>query len=74
VPWHQTADGFVTLEVLEWYARFAEGQPGVLVVEATGIRDAPSGPRSGSATIASGPGSVASATSGASGARAERGS
>ena len=44
VPWRATADGFVTPEVLDWYARFAEGQPGVLVVEATGIRDVPSGP------------------------------
>jgi 2,4-dienoyl-CoA reductase-like NADH-dependent reductase (Old Yellow Enzyme family) len=44
VPWRATADGHVTPEVLEWYARFAEGQPGVLVVEATGIRDVPSGP------------------------------
>ncbi|PYN89126.1 MAG: NADH oxidase [Candidatus Rokuibacteriota bacterium] len=44
VPWRATADGFVTPEVLEWYARFAEGQPGILVVEATGIRDIASGP------------------------------
>jgi 2,4-dienoyl-CoA reductase-like NADH-dependent reductase (Old Yellow Enzyme family) len=44
VPWRASADGFVTPEVLEWYARFAEGQPGVLVVEATGIRDIASGP------------------------------
>ena len=44
VPWRATADGVVTPEVLEWYARFAEGQPGVLVVEATGIRDIASGP------------------------------
>ena len=44
VPWRATEDGHVTPEVLEWYARFAEGQPGVLVVEATGIRDVPSGP------------------------------
>ncbi len=44
VPWRATEDGYVTPEVLEWYARFAEGQPGVLVVEATGIRDVPSGP------------------------------
>src|SRR5262245_9381024 len=44
VPWRATEDGYVTPEVLEWYARFAEGQPGVLVVEATGIRDIPSGP------------------------------
>ena len=44
VPWRATEDGFVTPEVLDWYARFAEGRPGVLVVEATGIRDVPSGP------------------------------
>src|SRR2546426_11511671 len=44
VPWRATEDGFVTAEVLDWYARFAEGRPGVLVVEATGIRDIASGP------------------------------
>ena len=44
VPWRATDDGFVTPEVLGWYARFAEGQPAVLVVEATGIRDIQSGP------------------------------
>ena len=44
VPWRATEDGFVTDEVLAWYARFAEGRPGVLVVEATGIRDIASGP------------------------------
>ncbi|MGH7391119.1 MAG: NADH:flavin oxidoreductase [Candidatus Rokuibacteriota bacterium] len=44
VPWRATEDGFVTPDVLEWYARFADGQPAVLVVEATGIRDVPSGP------------------------------
>jgi 2,4-dienoyl-CoA reductase-like NADH-dependent reductase (Old Yellow Enzyme family) len=44
VPWRATEDGVVTPEVLDWYARFAAGQPGVLVVEATGIRDIPSGP------------------------------
>src|SRR5690349_21918051 len=44
VPWRATEDGFVTPAVLDWYARFAEGEPGVLVVEATGIRDVPSGP------------------------------
>ena len=31
-------------DVIDWYGRFAEGRPGVLVVEATGIRDVPSGP------------------------------
>jgi 2,4-dienoyl-CoA reductase-like NADH-dependent reductase (Old Yellow Enzyme family) len=44
VPWRATEDGFVTPDVLDWYARFAEGEPGVLVVEATGIRDVRSGP------------------------------
>src|SRR5687767_10822196 len=44
VPWRATDDGFVTPEVLGWYERFAQGQPGVIVVEATGIRDIPSGP------------------------------
>jgi 2,4-dienoyl-CoA reductase-like NADH-dependent reductase (Old Yellow Enzyme family) len=44
VPWRATEDGFVTPEVLDWYGRFAHGRPGVLVVEATGIRDVPSGP------------------------------
>ena len=44
VPWRATEDGLVTPEVLEWYERFARGQPGALVVEATGIRDIPSGP------------------------------
>src|SRR5712692_2980211 len=44
VPWRATEDGYVTPEVLAWYERFAEGQPGALVVEATGIRDIPSGP------------------------------
>jgi dimethylglycine catabolism A len=44
VPWRATEDGFVTPDVVAWYRRFAEGRPGVLVVEATGIRDIPSGP------------------------------
>jgi 2,4-dienoyl-CoA reductase-like NADH-dependent reductase (Old Yellow Enzyme family) len=44
VPWRATEDGFVTAEVLSWYERFARGKPGALVVEATGIRDIPSGP------------------------------
>ena len=44
VPWRATDDGFVTKENLDWYARFAQGRPGVLVVEATGVRDIPSGP------------------------------
>src|ERR1044071_4474184 len=44
VPWRATEDGFVTPQNLDWYRRFAEGKPGVLVVEATGVRDIPSGP------------------------------
>lgn len=44
VPWRATDDGFVTDAVVNWYARFAAGQPGAIVVEATGIRDVPSGP------------------------------
>jgi dimethylglycine catabolism A len=44
VPWRATEDGFVTREVLEWYERFAQGRPGAIVVEATGVRDIPSGP------------------------------
>ena len=44
VPWRATGDGFVTPEILAWYERFARGRPGALVVEATGIRDVPSGP------------------------------
>ena len=44
VPWRATEDGFVTQANLAWYRRFAEGQPGAIVVEATGVRDIPSGP------------------------------
>ncbi len=44
VPWRSTEAGEVTPEVIAWYERFAKGKPGVLVVEATGIRDVPSGP------------------------------
>lgn len=44
VPWRATGDGYVTSENLDWYGRFAAGQPGVLVAEATGIRDVESGP------------------------------
>jgi 2,4-dienoyl-CoA reductase-like NADH-dependent reductase (Old Yellow Enzyme family) len=44
VPWRASEEGYVTPQILEWYERFAEGQPGVLVVEATGVRDIPSGP------------------------------
>jgi len=44
VPWRASDDGFVTDDVLDWYGRFAQGRPGAIVVEATGIRDVPSGP------------------------------
>jgi 2,4-dienoyl-CoA reductase-like NADH-dependent reductase (Old Yellow Enzyme family) len=44
VPWRASEDGFVTQDVIDWYARFAQGRPGAIVVEATGIRDVPSGP------------------------------
>jgi 2,4-dienoyl-CoA reductase-like NADH-dependent reductase (Old Yellow Enzyme family) len=44
VPWRATDDGFVTPENLDWYRRFAAGKPGAIVVEATGVRDIPSGP------------------------------
>ncbi|HEV8239504.1 MAG TPA: NADH:flavin oxidoreductase [Thermoanaerobaculia bacterium] len=44
VPWRATDDGHVTDDLLAWYERFARGRPGALVVEATGIRDVPSGP------------------------------
>ena len=44
VPWRATENGEVTDALIEWYARFAEGRPGAIVVEATGIRDIPSGP------------------------------
>ncbi|MFO1116077.1 MAG: NADH:flavin oxidoreductase [Beijerinckiaceae bacterium] len=44
VPWRATDDGFVSDDVVEWYCRFARGRPGAIVIEATGIRDVPSGP------------------------------
>ena len=44
VPWRATEDGFVTRNILDWYARFASGRPAAIVVEATGVRDIPSGP------------------------------
>ncbi len=44
VPWRATENGFVTQDNLSWYRRFAEGRPAALVVEATGVRDIPSGP------------------------------
>jgi 2,4-dienoyl-CoA reductase-like NADH-dependent reductase (Old Yellow Enzyme family) len=44
VPWRATEEGFVTQNIIDWYARFAEGRPGAIVVEATGVRDIASGP------------------------------
>jgi 2,4-dienoyl-CoA reductase-like NADH-dependent reductase (Old Yellow Enzyme family) len=44
VPWRASEDGVVTVDVLDWYRCFARGRPGAIVVEATGIRDVPSGP------------------------------
>jgi len=44
VPWRATPNGAVTPQVLAWYDRFARGRPAAIVVEATGIRDVPSGP------------------------------
>jgi 2,4-dienoyl-CoA reductase-like NADH-dependent reductase (Old Yellow Enzyme family) len=44
VPWRAQEDGVTTDAIVEWYGRFARGRPGAIVVEATGIRDVPSGP------------------------------
>lgn len=44
VPWRAEENGEATDNVIDWYRRFAEGRPGALVVEATGVRDIPSGP------------------------------
>ncbi len=44
VPWRATDNGDVTEANINWYRRFATGGPGAIVVEATGIRDVPSGP------------------------------
>ena len=44
VPWRATEAGDATDDVIDWYERFARGEPGAIVVEATGIRDVPSGP------------------------------
>lgn len=44
VPWRATDDGHMTDDLLAWYERFARGKPGAMVVEATGVRDIPSGP------------------------------
>jgi dimethylglycine catabolism A len=44
VPWRATEEGDATDDVIDWYEQFARGTPGAIVVEATGIRDVPSGP------------------------------
>jgi 2,4-dienoyl-CoA reductase-like NADH-dependent reductase (Old Yellow Enzyme family) len=44
VPWRATDDGVVTDAIVDWYERFAQGEPGAIVVEATGVRDVVSGP------------------------------
>ena len=44
VPWRATEKGEVSDDVLRWYERFAMGRPGAIVIEATGVRDIPSGP------------------------------
>lgn len=44
VPWRASDSGLVTEDILDWYRRFAHGRPGAIVIEATGVRDIPSGP------------------------------
>ena len=44
VTWRGTDDGFVTEAVREIYLRYALGGAGMIVLEATGIRDIASGP------------------------------
>ena len=44
VPWRARESGDVTEDNIDWYGRFARGRPACLVIEATGIRDVPSGP------------------------------
>jgi 2,4-dienoyl-CoA reductase-like NADH-dependent reductase (Old Yellow Enzyme family) len=44
VTWRGTEDGFVTPSVREIYLRYAQGGAGMIVLEATGIRDVSSGP------------------------------
>lgn len=44
VTWRGTEDGFVTRDVHDIYLRYAMGEPGMIVLEATGIRDVASGP------------------------------
>jgi 2,4-dienoyl-CoA reductase-like NADH-dependent reductase (Old Yellow Enzyme family) len=44
VTWRGTVDGFVTPAVHDIYMRYAQGRAGMIVLEATGIRDVASGP------------------------------
>ena len=44
VTWRGTEDGFVTDSIREIYLRYARGGAGMIVLEATGIRDVASGP------------------------------
>jgi len=44
VTWRGTEDGFVTDSVREIYLRYALGGAGMIVLEATGVRDVASGP------------------------------
>ncbi len=44
VPWRSNEEGEATDAVRAWYGRFADGRPGAIVVEATGVRDVKSGP------------------------------
>jgi 2,4-dienoyl-CoA reductase-like NADH-dependent reductase (Old Yellow Enzyme family) len=44
VTWRGSDDGFVTDSVREIYVRYARGGVGMIVLEATGIRDVASGP------------------------------
>jgi 2,4-dienoyl-CoA reductase-like NADH-dependent reductase (Old Yellow Enzyme family) len=44
VTWRGTEDGFVTPAVHDIYLRYARGGAGMIVLEATGIRDVASGP------------------------------
>jgi 2,4-dienoyl-CoA reductase-like NADH-dependent reductase (Old Yellow Enzyme family) len=44
VTWRGTEDGFVTDAVREIYLRYAQGGAGMIVLEATGVRDVASGP------------------------------
>lgn len=44
VTWRGTEDGFVTPAVREIYLRYAQGGAGMVVLEATGVRDVASGP------------------------------